>query len=83
LQTADQIETMRFPRFLILDGIDDGGIEPERNINLQKVIKETVDSFKNQSQIILATSVTHLNEELKPFIYNRIFTAESKSLNLQ
>ncbi|MGR2826294.1 AAA family ATPase [Acinetobacter sp. 1124_18A] len=83
LQTADQIETMRFPRFLILDGIDDGGIEPERNINLQKVIKETVDSFKNKSQIILATSVTHLNEELKPFIYNRIFTAESKSLNLQ
>lgn len=83
LQTADQIETIRFPRFVILDGIDDGGIEPERNINLQKVIKETMDSLKNQSQIILATSVTHLNEELKPFIYNRIFTSDSKSLEIQ
>lgn len=82
LQTADQIESLRFPRFLILDGIDDGGIEPERNMNLQKVIKETIESFANCSQIILATSTTHLSELLKPFIYNRIFTADSKSLEL-
>lgn len=82
LQTADQIESLRFPRFLILDGIDDGGIEPERNMNLQKVIKETIESFENCSQLILATSTTHLNELLKPFIHNRIFTTDSKSLEL-
>lgn len=82
LQTSDQIKTMRFPRFLILDGIDDGGIEPERNMNLQKVIKETVDTFEHKSQIILATSITHLNEILKPFIHNRIFTSNSKSLDV-
>lgn len=82
LQTADEIENMRFPRLLILDGIDDGGIEPERNKNLQKIIKETIDSFKNRYQIILATSITHLNDELKPFVYNRIFTPENKSLDI-
>ncbi|KHF78455.1 hypothetical protein PJ15_1514 [Acinetobacter sp. neg1] len=82
LQTADQIKTIRFPRFLLLDGIDDGGIEPERNMNLQKIIKETVDSFDHKTQIILATSVTHLNDLLKPFIHNRIFTADHKSLDV-
>lgn len=79
LKTADQISNISFPRLLLLDGIDDGGIEPERNINLQKVIKET---FEHNYQIILATSITHLSENLKPYIYNRIFTSTSKSLDI-
>lgn len=82
LQTADEIPHMRFPRFVLLDGIDDGGIEPERNIRLQELILATISSLKNKSQIILATSVKHLHKDLKPFIYNEIFTADDKSLKI-
>ncbi len=82
LKTADEITHMRFPRLVLLDGIDDGGIEPERSIRLQELILETISSIKNDSQIIIATSITHLHENLKPFIYNDIFTADEKSLRI-
>lgn len=82
LKTADEIPHMRFPRFVILDGIDDGGSEPERNIRLQELILETINSLENRSQIIVATSIKHLHSELKPFIYNEIFNAEDKSLKI-
>lgn len=82
LKTADEISHIRFPRLILLDGIDDGGIEVERNIRLQELILETMSSLKNQSQIILATSITYLNQDLKAFIYNRTFTADKKSLEI-
>lgn len=82
LKTADEIPHMRFPRFVILDGIDDGGNEPERNIRLQELIIETINSLENSSQIIVGTSIKHLHKDLKPFIYNDIFNAEDKSLKI-
>lgn len=81
LKTADELEHMRFPRIVILDGIDDGGLEPERIMNLQEIILNTVRSLKNCHQVIIATSTKNLNNNLTPFIYNNLFTSQKKSLN--
>ncbi|MGN5725064.1 AAA family ATPase [Acinetobacter calcoaceticus] len=82
LKTADECAHLRFPHFLLLDGIDDGGIEPERNIRLQEIILETIDSLKNKHQVILATSITFLIPQLNKYVYNRVFTADRKSLDI-
>lgn len=82
LKTSDSIKKMRFPKLLILDGIDDGGLEPERILNLQSIIMETSDSLKHSHQIILGTSTTYLNESLKKYAYNAVFTIENKSLRV-
>lgn len=53
---ADNDPTLRIPRFFVLDGINDGGLEKDRAENLQKIITETCNSLKNPFQLICATS---------------------------
>ncbi|MFW2147013.1 hypothetical protein ACK2M2_02610 [Acinetobacter sp. TY1] len=82
LKTADNIPNMRFPRLLILDGIDDGGLEPERIINLQKIILSELNTLKNSYQVILATSIDNLSEAMHPYIYTRKLTTSDKSIRI-
>lgn len=80
LKTADSIPNMRFPRFLILDGIDDGGLEPERILNLQTIILSVLNTLENKYQVILATSIDNLSEAMHPYIYTRRLTTDDKSI---
>lgn len=56
LVLADRDATMRIPRFFVLDGLNDGGLEEERAENLQKIIIETCKSLVNPFQLICSTS---------------------------
>lgn len=56
LKLADSDSSLRIPRFFVLDGINDGGLEKERADNLQRIITETCKSLKNPFQLICATS---------------------------
>lgn len=56
LLIADSDSTIRIPRFFVLDGINDGGLEKERAENLQKIISETCLSLTKPFQLICATS---------------------------
>jgi len=56
IMLADSDSSIRLPRFLILDGINDGGLEKCRAANLQKIIYETCLNLKQPFQVICATS---------------------------
>ncbi len=61
LQLSLQDSAIRMPRFIILDGINDGGLEKERAKNLQDIIVNTCSTFKKPFQLICSSSELHVN----------------------
>ncbi len=62
------IESMRYPRFILCDNMEDKGIEKERSQNFQNLIVETASKFPSENyQIIFTTSM--ISEELKNSSY--------------
>lgn len=47
----------RFPRFLMLDNVEDKGMTAERSQNFQRVIVEACDSIEDDYQLIFTTSM--------------------------
>jgi len=73
---------MRLPRFLMLDGIDDGGMEKERSHNLQRILVEEAASYKHDFQLIYATSEINPEYENTELTVGRYFNPEDRSLNV-
>ncbi|WP_112287317.1 AAA family ATPase [Rahnella sp. AN3-3W3] len=73
---------MRLPRFLMLDGIDDGGMEKERSHNLQKIIVQEAKTYEYDFQLIYATSEINPEYDNTDLIVGRYFNPEARSLNV-
>lgn len=73
---------MRLPRFLMLDGIDDGGMEKERSHNLQKIIVQEAETYEYDFQLIYATSEINPTYDNTDLIVGRYFNPEDRSLNV-
>lgn len=73
---------MRLPRFLMLDGIDDGGMEKERSHNLQKIIVQEAATYEHDFQLIYATSEINPIYDNTDLIVGRYFNPEDRSLNV-
>lgn len=73
-------EYFRFPRLVIIDGIEDGGMEPDRSFNFQNLIAQISKSKSVAHQIIMTTS--HIAAELdKPeYVVGRKFSHDNRSL---
>ena len=56
LSVSDKEDSMRFPQLLILDGLNDGGLEAKRAYNLQRIILNESQKLNEDFQIIAATS---------------------------
>ncbi|MFQ2019662.1 AAA family ATPase [Aeromonas veronii] len=82
LTASTEKEYMRVPRLLILDGIDDGGMEKERSHNLQKIISDECKSYKVDYQLIYATSEINPAFEASEYVVSRYFNPENRSLNI-
>ncbi|MFV5384166.1 AAA family ATPase [Acinetobacter junii] len=80
LLLANEEPSMRLPKFLILDGINDGGLEQKRAENLQAIIVHVSRMLTPPFQIICATS--EIYEPMQPFI-TRKYTDGEKTLNLR
>ena len=70
----------RVPRLLILDGIEDGGMELERGHNLQLLILALSESLEVEHQIIVGTSQVAPQLNVSELIVGRIYSADAKSL---
>lgn len=81
LSVSNETPEMRFPQLLLLDGINDGGLEADRAYNLQHIILNEAQNLKNHFQIIMATSEISENYNLHDHII-ATFTKEEKSLDL-
>ena len=82
LSAACKIPEMRFPRLLILDGIEDGGMELERSHRLQEIIATECKTFLCEYQLIFATSQIAPNLEKPEFVVSRAFSEQRRSLDI-
>lgn len=73
---------MRLPRFLMLDGIDDGGMEKERSHNLQKIIVHEAETYQYDFQLIYATSEINPEYDNTDLIVGRYFNPADRSLRV-
>lgn len=83
LTASVQKPFMRVPRFMMLDGIDDGGMEKERSHRLQEIIVEECASYDADYQLIFATSDINPQFEETDLVVGRFFTPEARSLDVR
>jgi len=83
LTASTKLPYMRVPRFVMLDGIDDGGMEKERSHNLQEIIVRECASYEVDYQVIFATSEIKPDFENTEMVVSRFFTPEARSLDVR
>lgn len=83
LSASTRLPDMRFPRFLMLDGIEDGGMELERSHHLQEIIVNECSSFNCEFQLIFATSQIAKTLDNDKFVVARSFSEQSRSLQIK
>lgn len=82
LSASTRLEAMRFPRFLMLDGIEDGGMELARSHRLQEIIVEECSRFECDYQLIFATSQIAPQLDVEDFVVARYFSEDRRSLEI-
>lgn len=73
----------RIPHFMILDGIEDGGIEPGRSYHFQNLIVDSLAKIDVDFQLIYATSGIAANLNRPDLVVGRAFEADKKSLDVR
>lgn len=79
--TSLQVDSMKYPRLLLSDNMEDKGLEPERGVNFQKTIVARLQEYNEQTfQLIYATSFI-VNELDRPeYTIGDYYTQDNKSL---
>lgn len=83
LLSSLELPYFRYPRLLILDGVEDGGMEVERSYNFQKIIARRSGQSKVVHQIIMTTMSVCPELDTSEYIVGRKFTHEEKSIDIQ
>lgn len=83
LTASTKLDYMRVPRFMMLDGIDDGGMEKERSHRLQKIIVTECSSYEAEFQLIFATSEIAPELEGTQLVTGRYFDPANRSLDIR
>lgn len=79
--TSLEVDTMKYPRLLLSDNMEDKGLEPDRAINFQKTVVHRLQHYKEHTyQVIFATSF--IDNELNKTEYKvgDYYTQSNKSL---
>lgn len=83
LMTSLEKKYLRIPRFLILDGIENGGMEDSRSKNFQKAIHDLLSDSLVEFQIIFTTKSIEQSLDNNNYIVGTTFVRNHKSLNLK
>lgn len=71
---------VRIPRFLVLDGIENGGMEDDRSQNFQKVVVQALSSYKVDFQLVFATKNIDGSLKSKDYMVGDEYSESNKSL---
>ncbi|UJB31621.1 hypothetical protein [Chromobacterium sp. Beijing] len=82
LTASTQLSYMRLPRLLILDGIEDGGMELARSHRLQEIIVNETRKYECDYQLIFATSQISPQLDNEEFVVDRSYSEQEKSLSI-
>lgn len=83
LLSSLELPYFRYPRLLILDGVEDGGMEVERSYNFQKIIARSSGKSNVDHQIIMTTMSVCPELDTSQYIVGRKFTHEEKSIGIK
>ena len=76
-----EIGSMRYPRFILCDNMEDKGIEKERSQNFQNLIVETAENYPKESyQVIFTTSMISDDLVDSEYVVGDYYTIENKTL---
>ncbi|MBB4521923.1 UNVERIFIED_ORG: hypothetical protein M2435_001953 [Rhizobium sophorae] len=71
---------MKYPKFLLLDNIEDKGMTVDRSQNFQRLILQLSEEMDVEHQIIFTTSMPDENLERPEYAVGRKYTEKAKSL---
>lgn len=74
-------DSLRYPRFLLMDTIEDKGMEPERSHNFQNILAEISDNSNVDHQLIYATSMISPKLAETDHVVGRYFTHDKRTLD--
>jgi hypothetical protein len=72
----------RYPRLLILDGVEDGGMEVDRSYNFQRIIRNQSEQSNVVHQIIMTTMNVWPELDTEEYVVGPKFTHEKRSIEL-
>lgn len=75
-------EFFRYPRFTLMDNIEDKGMEQTRSHNFQHQIINQCASHSNAHQIIFTTSMISPDLNIPEYTVGKYYTHENKSLDI-
>lgn len=68
------------PRFMLMDTIEDKGLEPERSRNFQRLLYEKSSAAISQNQMIIATSMIAPELDIPEVTVGDFYTHENRTL---
>lgn len=82
LKSALENPAFRHPRFLIMDTVEDKGMEPKRSHHFQNLLAEMSEGAAVDHQLIYATAMIAPELENSPYVVDRFYTHEDRTLAL-
>lgn len=82
LSASMENPSMRLPRFMMLDGIDDGGMEKNRSHNLQEIIIDECSRYEHDYQLIFATSEINPKYRESEYVVGEYYSPDNYSLKI-
>ena len=73
---------LRYPRFLLLDNVEDKGMTEQRSQNFQKLLISLSESLDTEHQIIYTTSMISDEIEQSDLTVGDLYSFENKSLKI-
>jgi hypothetical protein len=74
---------MMYPRFLLLDNVEDKGMVGDRVRNFQKAIADLMDQTSEPHQIIMTTSTLNPALAREDYIVGPSYSKQNRTLNIQ
>lgn len=75
-------EYIRIPRIMILDGIENGGMEDIRSKNFQTFTANKLSEYSIENQLIIATKSIDPSLDKPNYVVGRTYTKHQKSLKI-
>lgn len=71
------------PRFMLMDTIEDKGMEPNRSKNFQRALAKRSDDANSEHQIIIATSMIAEELDIDKYVVGNYYTHQNRTLNIK